>query len=208
VSDIGRGFQHAARLLLTNGVRRIPADASSRVTRAAIERLAHELVGLAADMRAPAGASQWLVAEFHHTIDRLPQSFEREAAKSDAAADLARDAPPRPAKPRELVQIHVPEDRLPVAAPLAIELTKRRVSVALADYEVATDSQFATALAHGLGHHRGGIVLQTSAFERAYPQMAIPANDRVVILREVEPSETASTLADWARGLRTSGKVH
>ena len=43
---------------------------------------------------------------------------------------------------RDLFLIYVPEDRLPLAAPLAIELTKRRVSVAFAGYEVATAAEF------------------------------------------------------------------
>ena len=57
-----------------------------------LERLAHELVALADDTRAPAAAAEWLIAEFNATIDRLHQSFDREGAKSAGAAILARVA--------------------------------------------------------------------------------------------------------------------
>ena len=85
-----QGFRHAATLFLTNSARAIPADASPEETRHALERLAHGLVSLADDMRVSADASEWVVAEFNTTIDRLPQSLDREAAKSAGAAMLAR----------------------------------------------------------------------------------------------------------------------
>ena len=53
--------------------------------RAALERLAHELVALADDTRAPAEASDWLIAELNTTIDRLPQSFDRERREVERA---------------------------------------------------------------------------------------------------------------------------
>ena len=73
-----QGFRHAATLLLTNSARAIPVDASAESIRGALERLAHDLVALADDTRAPAEASAWLIAELNTTIDRLPQSFDRE----------------------------------------------------------------------------------------------------------------------------------
>ena len=198
-----QGFQHAATLLLTNGARAIPADASSETARIALERLAHDLVALADDTRAPAAASEWLIAELNTAIDRLPQSFDRDAAKSSAAAVLAHVASRTPeVERRDLFLIHVPEDRLPVAAPLAIELTKRRVSVAFADYEVATAQHCAEAIAHGLAHHRGGIVLSTSALERARWPLPQPAPDRIRIVRHPESPSTVSDLATWANELR------
>jgi hypothetical protein len=198
-----QGFRHAATLLLTNGARAIPADASSETARAALERLAHELVALADDTRAPAEASDWLIAELDTMIDRLPQSFDREGAKSAAAAVLARVASRTPdIEPRDLFLIYVPEDRLAVAAPLAVELTKRRVSVAFADFEVATAQQFTEAIAHGLAHHLGGVVLWTRAFKRTQSQPLTSANDRIRILRHPESSTTVSELAAWASQLK------
>ena len=58
--------------------------------RGALERLAHDLVALADDTRAPAEMSVWLIAEFNTTIDRLPQSFDRERREVGGAAILAR----------------------------------------------------------------------------------------------------------------------
>jgi hypothetical protein len=205
VSVVPQGFRHAATLLLTNGVRAIPADASFEVIHAALERLAHALVALAEDTRAPVEVSDWLVTEFANTIDRLPHAFDRSAAKSAGATILARvSSLPRPIDARDLFLIYVPEDRLPVAAPLAIELTKRRVSVAFAEYEVAAPPQFVTALAHGLANHRGGIVLWTSAFERAHLQISQPEHDRVRILRQYELFATIADLVEWVHALRVS----
>ena len=196
-----QGFRHAATLLLSNSARAIPAEASSETTCAALERLAHELVGLAGDARAPAQALDWLIAQLATTIDRLPQSFDREGAKSAAAAVLGRVALRTPdIEPRDLFLIYLPEDRLPVAAPLAVELTKRRVSVAFADYEVATFQQFTAAIAHGLTHHRGGVVLHTRAFERAHWQPP-PSSGRIRILRHPGGTETVRDLAAWAKPL-------
>ena len=85
-----------------------------------------------------------------------------------ARAVLARVASRTPdIEPRDLFLIYVPEDRLPVAAPLAVELTKRRVSVAFADYEVATAQQLTEAVAHGLAHHRAAVVVFTQAHSTA-----------------------------------------
>lgn len=198
-----QGFRHAATLLLTNSARAIPADASSETAGRALERLAHELVALAGDTRAPAEASEWLIEEFNTTIDRLPQVFDREATKSAGAAILARIASRAPQiEPRDLFLVYVPEDRLPIAAPLAVELTKRRVSVAFADYEVATAPQLDAAIAHGLENHRGGVLLWTSAFERAYWQPYVPEHDRFRILRQPESPSTVADLTEWAHHLR------
>ena len=92
------------------------------------------------DMRAQADVAGWLIAEFNTMVDRLPQSFDRAAAKAAARCDPCARGRSRAAdeRARDLFLIYVPEDRLPVAAPLAVELTKRRMSVAFAGYEVAT----------------------------------------------------------------------
>jgi hypothetical protein len=199
-----QGFRHAATLLLTNSVRAIPANASPETTSTALNRLAHELVALADDTRAPAEASAWLIAEINTAIDRLPQSFDRDAAKADAAVVLAHVASRAPhIEARDLFLLYVPEDRLPVAAPLAVELTKRRVSVAFAEYEVATAEELTAAVAHGLTHHRGGVVLRTTAFDRAqWP--ALPASERLLILRDPAAVSSFIDLVDWVSRLRLS----
>lgn len=166
--------------------------------RLALEQLAWELVGLAQDMRAPGGAAEWLTSEFTATIDRLTQQFDRGGAKCAGAAVFARLTPAPETEARDLFLIYLPEDRLPVAAPLALELTKRRVSVAFAEYEVATASEFKEALARGTAVHRHGAVLRTPAFGRmGWP--VPPETARLRIIRDADRSQ-ADALASWIRG--------
>jgi hypothetical protein len=201
-----QGFRHAAALLMTKSARAIPAGASPESVRTALERLAHDLVALADDMRAQAGASAWVAAELNTTIDRLSQSFDREDAKAAAAAVLARLSSRTPhLESRDLFLIYVPEDRLPVAAPLAVELSKRRVSVAFAGFEVATAEQFAAAVADGLARHRAGVVLCTHAFERMQSRPVASGNDRIRILRHPDSPSVVSELVTWASQLRAGG---
>jgi hypothetical protein len=192
-----QGFQHAATLLLTNRTRAIQIDASANGVQTALEQLASELIALARDMRVREDVTGWLIAEFNSTIDRLPQSFDRTGAKAAGAEILARvSVRPPDTDPRDLFLIYVPEDRLPVAAPLAVELTKRRVSVSFAEYEVATALEFAGAVAHGLALHRRGAVLWTTAFDRTGWEP--PAEtDRFRILHEPAAHSAVAALTAW-----------
>lgn len=193
-----QGFRHSAVLLIAKEARAIPIDASAEMMRLVLERLALELVSLAGDMRSPTGASEWLIAEFNSAIDRLPQQFDRSGAKGAGAAIFARLTPAAEVVARDLFLIYVPEDRLPIAAPLAIELTKRRLSVAFADYEVATASEFAGAVARGAAVHRRGAVLRTAAFDRG--GWEVPAEtDRLRIIRDADHHSSADVLAAWVR---------
>lgn len=196
-----QGFRHAATLLMTNSARAIPSDASPQTVRAALARLAHELVSLADDMRVPAGTAAWLTAELNATIDRLPQAFDRDEAKGPAAAVLERvGSGASRGERRDLFLIHVSEDRLPVAGPLAVELTKQRVSVAFAEYEVDTAEQFTAAVAHGLANHRGGLILKTRAFDRR-EWLPVEPTDQIRIISD---TGTCSDLVNWASRLRLS----
>ncbi|HUP40230.1 MAG TPA: hypothetical protein VM115_08940 [Vicinamibacterales bacterium] len=199
-----QGFRHAVTLLLTNSSRAIGADASPEALRAEVARLAHALVSLADDMRAPADSAAWLTAELNATIDRLPHSFDRYGAKAEAAGVLAHVASRTPhIVRRDVFLVHVPEDRLPVAAPLAVELTKRRVSVAFAEYEVETAERLTAAVASGLAHHRGGVILQTRAFDRReWP--SITSSDRIRIITYPMTMSSVSDLVNWACRLRLS----
>lgn len=195
-----QGFRHAATLLLTNSMRAIPAGASSDAIEAALERLADELVALADDMRAPASASEWLTNEFDAAVERLPYVFDRDRITLTAAAILARVSSRTPdIDSRDLFLVYAPEDRLPVAAPLAIELTKRRLSVAFAEYEVATPQQLAGALAHGLDRHRCGAVLWTKAFARTHGHPPATLHERVRILPDADIASIVITLEAWRR---------
>ena len=193
-----QGFRHAATLLVNKSARAIAVDASAAMVRAAVDRLAVDLAALAADMHTPEGAAEFLIAEFNSTVDRLPQQFDRADAKGAAAAIFARLPHTTERASRDLFLIHVPEDRLPIAAPLAIELTKRRVSVAFADYEVATASELAAAVEKGLTGHRRGVVLLTAAFRRTGWDLPVES-DRLRIIRDADQS-SADVLAAWIRG--------
>jgi hypothetical protein len=198
-------LRHAATLLLTNRARAIPATASSDAVVNAIADLARDLAALADDTHAPADAAAWLIDEFNRTVNRLPQTFDRESAKRTGAAILRRIGQRAPnIEPRDLFLIYVPEDRLPIAAPLAVELAKRRVSVAFAEYEVASPEDLAAAVHRGLTHHRGGVVLVTPAFERAAHTAPPAAMDRLRILRPPDLVTAVGDLAAWSATLRLS----
>ncbi len=196
-----QGFRHAAVLLLTGRARKIPADASGESVAAELARLAEDLVALADDMRAPAESVDWIRAEYARIVGQMPQDFDRGAVTSAADTLIGRVAARAPVvEARDLFLVYVPEDRLPLAAPLAVELAKRRVSVALAEYEVATSEQLAAALQVGLTHHRAGAILSTPAFARL--KIGLTPFARVRVLDEIGP-HTADTLADWVRQIKT-----
>jgi hypothetical protein len=199
-----QGFRHAATLLLTKRARAIAAEPSADAIDAAVERLAHELVALARDMRAPAGASHWLIGELDAIVDRLPQAFDRERSRSLAAAILAGTGTRRRhVEPCDVFLVYLPEDRLPIAAPLAIELSKRRVSVAFAAYEVTAPAQTAAALADGLAQHRGGILLATPAFRRSHAGYCVPALPRIRVLSDPQHQGTMPELLEYVDSLRS-----
>jgi hypothetical protein len=92
--------------------------------------------------------------------------------------------------------MYVPEDRLPIAAPIAIELTKRRFSVAFSEYEVATSDQMYEGIQHGLSRHRAGVLLATR--EVARKGWRLPEETkRFRVLRPVFAVATANDLAVW-----------
>ena len=192
-------------LLLTSRARAIFGEASPDAALLAVDRLARDLVALADDMRAPAESTAWMTEEFNRTVDRLPQTFDRAAAKAAGAAVLASTSSHSPSvESRDLFLIYVPEDRLPIAAPIAIELTKRRVSVAFSDFEVSSAAQFAAAVTTGLAHHRRGAVLATPAFDRAGYPASSAGNERLRVLRSDELARAVEDLAEWAGASRVS----
>lgn len=193
-----QGFRHAVTLLLTKGVRAIPQDAKPYSITHALARLTEELVALADDTRAPSDARAWLVDEYGRRIERFSNAIDIFEAKNNAARILGRvGSRPREIERRDLFVIYAPEDRLPIAAPLAIELTKRRISVAFSDYEVATQDQLASALGHGTTHHAAGVLLWTKAFERVTAEPPCET-DRFRVLLNPEAPATLTALAHWA----------
>jgi hypothetical protein len=176
-----QGLRHAVDLLLKNGVRASKPP----------QQLADALVALADDMKAPPEAAEWIAAEFARLFGP--------GATADELLKRAGQRRP-PVEPRDLFLIYVPEDRLTVAGPLAVELSKRRVTVAFSQYEVDRRDDLLAGIAHGLAHHRAGAVLFTAEFARK-PWSQEPLDSRLLVLRDLaRPSAVAGQLA--ARLLR------
>jgi hypothetical protein len=189
--------------MLTKRARVIASGGSLDTVGVALEGLAHDLVALADDLHASPESIEWLITEFNRLVDRLPSAFDRESAKTSAATALKCVGRSPNADTRDLFLIYGPQDRLPIAAPLAVELTKRRVSVAFAEFEVSSGAQVAAALEHGLSRHRGGVILATPAFERAYshPHTSL---ERVRVVRRDDLPTIVEDLVAWAANLRVS----
>jgi hypothetical protein len=173
-----QGFRHAVDLLLKNRARRPHGDA---------DQLARELVALGKDMKAPPEFAAWIIEEYERVFHQPAPALLRELGGT----------PAREPEHRELFLIYVPEDRLPIAAPLAVELAKRRVSVAFAEYEVDSATQLTTALARGRRIHRAGAVLVTPAFLHRGLCQPVP-DDRLAILGHmISPPAQAEDLILW-----------
>jgi hypothetical protein len=182
------GFRHAVNLLLKNSVRMLHVDA---------EQLARDLVALGTDMKAPPEFAAWVAAEYERVLRRpAPETLAQ-------LGQQLRTTPDR----RDLFLVYVPEDRLPVAAPLAVELTKRRISVAFSEYEIESESQLASAVIRGLHANRAGTVLVTEAFRRR--QWREPSADvRLKILGEmIPPAAQAEALIAWLSTIHTTDRT-
>jgi len=198
-----QGFRHAVALLIDRWLRGVPAAVAPEDVAASVPRLARELAALARDMRAGAEAGPWLVAEFTRTLDRLPQAFDRTTALANGAAILSAVGQQHaPMDPRDLFLVYAPEDRLPIAAPLAVELTKQRISVAFADYEVGSADDLTAMVQRGLEIHRGGAVLSTQALARRQKTVPLPNDERLRVVQEYELDTAVPLLAAWARQLK------
>ena len=197
---VSQGFRHAAILLITGTVRKIAHDAPADVVSASLDRLAHDLAGLAGDMRAAPDSSEWLIDELTRTIARLPHVFDRELASASAAEIIRMGAShPRPFERCDLFLVYVPEDRLPIAAPLAIELTKRRVTVAFAGFEVASADELVRAIDQGMRSHGRGALLRTDEFDRKGWRVDAAPAERLRILRGSEVPLLMADLLAWLR---------
>ena len=213
------GFRHAATLLLTNSIRSLPHDGSPALIAEVLGRLARDLVALAEDTRAPAEAVEWTREEYRKMLDRASQTFShRDDADFARLFDVAQTRggeileaigkhSAREREARDLFLMYVPEDRLPVAAPIAIELTKRRFSVAFSEYEVATSDQMSEGIQYGLDRHRAGVLLATREVARKGWRLPLDT-DRFRVIRPAAVVATANDLAVWLATLirqRSSG---
>ena len=179
-----QGFRHAVDLLLKNRCRQLPVD---------VEALARELVALADDMNADPSFAAWVIEEFQRLVLQ---------PAPPVLAQLGSQAARGPER-RDLFLIYVPEDRLPIAAPLAVELAKRRVSVAFSDFEVESETQLAAARARGRALHRAGALLLTPDFRRR--GLAEPPSDPhlTILGHPTSPSVQAEGLVRWLSTFRT-----
>ena len=207
------GYRHAVSLLLTNGIRGLPHDGSPVLVAEVLARLARDLVALADDMRAPAEAVQWTTEEYANVLARarltfshradadFAHVFETAAARGAEILEAIARNTPRDDKPRDVFLMYAPQDRLPIAAPLAIELTKRRVTVAFSDYEVATCDQLIQCLAHGLEHHRAGVLLATAQVMRNGWKLP-DETDRFRVLRPTNTLTCTTDLIVWLTNIK------
>lgn len=205
-----QGFRHAATLLLSNRLRMLPHDGSPALVAEVLTQIARDLVALTADTRASADVRDWVIHEYTGALERVLQAFSHrgdadfplliEAARGRAMDILAGIGTHAPAdmEPRDLFVMYVPEDRLPVAAPLAIELTKRRFTVAFSEYEIATIEQMTERLDSGVSRHRAGILLVTSEFLRKGWRIP-PETNRFLVVKPVSAVAAANELSAWLR---------
>ena len=195
-----QGFRHAVTLLLTNRVRAIPTDASPDVVQDELIHLADELVALAADMHVAHDAAAWVKDEYGRTIERLPCAFDIQSVRASASRVIDRIGSGGAIRRSDLFLVYVPEDRLPIAAPLAIALTKHRLSVAFSPYEVTTPAELRSAIDSGLARHVAGIIVCTRAFERAGLREHVMPHERLRVVTAQRPP--VEELVNWSRRLR------
>ena len=194
-----QGLRHAATLLIRQRCQAIAAGTPAEDVADALAQLARDLVALAGDMHAPPESADWLFAEYAGTIDLLPHAIDRDAIKQRGREILDGISGNPHMEPRDLFLVFMSEDRLSIAAPLAIDLVKRGVSVAFSQYEVTTAEEFDAAVRSGLTHHRAGAVLWTSAFDRAKWDVHLPDTERLRVIRECHNPALGVELAAWGR---------
>ena len=208
-----QGYRHAATLLLTNSLRKLPHDGAPTLVAEVLEQIARDLVALADDTRSSAEVRDWTISEYTGALDRIVRQMCSHRADADFARllDATRGRaveilagigthPSAGIEPRDLFVMYVPEDRLPVAAPLAIELTKRRFTVAFSEYEIATMDQLSERFDAGVSRHRAGILLVTPQFLRkGWPPP--PETDRFRMVKPANVAAAADELAAWLRTL-------
>jgi hypothetical protein len=173
-----QGFRHAVDLLLKNRVRHLHVDA---------EQLALELVALAEDMKAPPEWAAWVIAEYERVLQRpAPVSLATLSATKAVVTERC-----------DLFLVYVPEDRLPLAAPLAVELAKRRVKVGFSQYEVESEPALDSAMARGLHACVAGAVLVTPNFRGRGLAPPSPCDRLLVLGQLTSPPAQAEALALW-----------
>jgi hypothetical protein len=207
-----KGYRHAVTLLLANGLKALPSQAPPALVAEVLTRLARDLVALADDMRVLPDEAAWTSQEYSGAVDRTASLFSHRAdgdlahviehtrtRATEILSDIGKHRSPDTG--RDLFLLYVPEDRLPLAAPLAIELTKRRFTVAFSDYEVDTPDQMLQRREQGLERHLAGLFLDTPAIARRRWTSPL-ATDRFRVGAPGSPEIAVDALCQWLGGIR------
>lgn len=197
------GLRHAARLLLTSRAKALASTTPGQDILPALAQLAHDLVALARDMRAGSESASWLLDEYGNTVGRLPNVLDQEEPLAVARAIISQvESFTYHADRRDVFLIHVPEDRIGAAARLAIEMTKRRLTVAMAEYEVISANDLEEAIDRGLRDHTAGLVVDSVDFQRR--QLPVPGpHPRLRATRGDETEDSLDGLRRWIHSCRT-----
>jgi hypothetical protein len=180
-----QGFRHAVDLFLKNTHRKGLADPQAT---------ALALIALGIDMKAPVAYAPWVIAEFERVLGQAAPPVLHGFGSRAAAVDDHRD----------LFLVYVPEDRLPVAAPLAVELVKRRVTVAFSEYEIDTAEGLEQALARGPAAHRAGVVLATPSFLKRGLSAPVEGPHLKLLTSSPAPARDAELLQRWLSKTNTT----
>src|SRR5262249_47776673 len=147
------------------------------------------------DMKAPSEASEWVISEFDRST--------RECVDArDILGRIGRE--PIASETQDLFMVYLPEDRLPVAGPIAIELVKRGISVAFSEFEVRDPDERSRAMARGLARHRAGVLLRAPLFKQR-GWLVGAGEPRLLLFEDTShPPEAAASVARWLAGVRTA----
>jgi hypothetical protein len=179
-----QGFRHAVDLLLKNGSRSGGLDT---------DRVARDLLALSDDMKARPEFAEWTMAEFERVLRTPAPAILRGVGQTHRVTEL-----------RDLFIVYVPEDRLPMAAPLAVELAKRGLQVGFSEFEVESQEQLERAMTDGLFTSRVGVLFITPDFLRR--GLRAPAeHDRLKVIGQMTSAiRPAEVIARWVSTFKTT----
>ncbi|MBW8884855.1 MAG: hypothetical protein JF612_08795 [Planctomycetia bacterium] len=199
-----QGFRHAVDLLLTNAVRKLPSNLPPERTITELIAIAEHLVALAADMHAEAAYADWVIAEYERVLTPRVDPASLAAAKDRSRTILRTIGTSKPqGDRRDLFILYAPEDRLPIAAPLAVELSKRRVRVAFSEFEAADETDISQLIDSGTRAHDAGVLLVTSNFVRRFGVNQMRVNSNILVVTNAEEQQVLSLAEKVKRWLTT-----
>jgi len=204
------GFRHAFDLLVTNGARKLRFDASQDALSEGVVQLAAGVVQLSKDMRASPGWRDWIIVEFDRLLEsRIPDAVLARVRSQAHALLGSIGSEPAPARPCDVFVAYVPEDRLPLAAPLAVELSKRGARVGFADFEFEDVEQLKAAVGRGLSAGAPGVLILSPNFDRRIDRSAFFPPDRLLIVDDFGDRlmQTAERVYRWTTLQRDANEL-